>query len=405
MTQDEPFLQAIVASPEDDAPRLIYADWLEERGDPRGEFIRTQVALARMGMDDQRWGRFMGRQSALLDEHRAAWLGESWNEALGGVRFRRGFVHEVAIHPRLLHQAAEDFFRHFPLVRRVRFCETRGGGRELLDFSRESKEYYADLLRLPYLAGLEALSLRGNHVGDEAVIALAGSPHVAGLKSLDLHHNGIGDTGVEALLASPYLTGLVELDFAENGFSWAALEALQRRFGEALRLTPPWQLVVVGSTAGWSRGLLVAAILRDESRARTRDEVIDGLLAGLVDEWHLPWEAADEISEGILRREWLGSTGIGYGLAVPHTKHESVGDGLAVLAVTRKGVDWNSIDGEPVEVILLVVSPRDRPDYTPRGLTELVQHLRREPFRRRLRKATTREQLRAVLETPDQEAG
>jgi uncharacterized protein (TIGR02996 family) len=275
MTEDEPFLQAIVASPEDDAPRLIYADWLEERGDPRGEFIRTQVALARMGMDDQRWGRFMGRQRALLDEHRAAWLGSPWNEALGGVRFRRGFVHEVAIHPRLLYQAAEDFFRHFPLVRRVRFYETKGGGRESLEFSRESKEYYADLLRLPYLAGLEGLSLRANYVGDEAVIALAGSPHVAGLKSLDLRRNGFGDAGAEALLASPYLTRLVELDFGGD-CSWPVLEALRRRFGQVLRLTPPWGLVGVGSAPGWSRGLLIAAILRDESRARTSTKWFSG---------------------------------------------------------------------------------------------------------------------------------
>ena len=42
MTHDEAFLQAIIDNPDDDAPRLIYADWLEERGDPRGEFIRVQ---------------------------------------------------------------------------------------------------------------------------------------------------------------------------------------------------------------------------------------------------------------------------------------------------------------------------------------------------------------------------
>ena len=44
MTHDDAFLQAIIENPDDDAPRLLYADWLEERGDPRGEFIRVQCA-------------------------------------------------------------------------------------------------------------------------------------------------------------------------------------------------------------------------------------------------------------------------------------------------------------------------------------------------------------------------
>ena len=47
MTHDESFLRAIREAPDDDGVRLIYADWLEERGDPRGEFIRGQIALAR----------------------------------------------------------------------------------------------------------------------------------------------------------------------------------------------------------------------------------------------------------------------------------------------------------------------------------------------------------------------
>jgi uncharacterized protein (TIGR02996 family) len=45
MTHEEAFLQAIIESPEDDAPRLVYADWLEERGDPRGEFLRLECRL------------------------------------------------------------------------------------------------------------------------------------------------------------------------------------------------------------------------------------------------------------------------------------------------------------------------------------------------------------------------
>jgi uncharacterized protein (TIGR02996 family) len=48
------FLDAIAAAPEDDAVRLIFADWMDERGDPRGAFIRLQVELARAPLDDPR---------------------------------------------------------------------------------------------------------------------------------------------------------------------------------------------------------------------------------------------------------------------------------------------------------------------------------------------------------------
>ncbi len=54
MQMEDAFLQDIAADPDDDAPRMIFADWLEERGDPRGEFIRVQCQLARMAGNDPR---------------------------------------------------------------------------------------------------------------------------------------------------------------------------------------------------------------------------------------------------------------------------------------------------------------------------------------------------------------
>ena len=74
LTQDEAFLQAILEQPDDDTPRLIYADWLEEQGDPRGEFIRIQCALAGLPPDDARRPELGAREAALLESHREAWL-------------------------------------------------------------------------------------------------------------------------------------------------------------------------------------------------------------------------------------------------------------------------------------------------------------------------------------------
>jgi uncharacterized protein (TIGR02996 family) len=66
MTQDEAFLQAIWENPEDDTPRLVYADWLQEKGDPHGEFIHVQCLLAAMAPDDPRRTELKVREQSLL---------------------------------------------------------------------------------------------------------------------------------------------------------------------------------------------------------------------------------------------------------------------------------------------------------------------------------------------------
>src|SRR5262245_15898045 len=89
------FLAAIRDDPDDDGPRLIFADWLEEQGDPRGEFIRVQCALARLERHDPRRAELTCREQELLGEYGDAWLGMlpayegiSWD-------FRRGVAAAV----------------------------------------------------------------------------------------------------------------------------------------------------------------------------------------------------------------------------------------------------------------------------------------------------------------------
>ncbi|HEX5271780.1 MAG TPA: TIGR02996 domain-containing protein, partial [Gemmataceae bacterium] len=88
---DDAFLRAIIEDPDDDAPRLIYADWLEERGDPRGEFIRIQCELARRGAGDT--ARLRARERKLADAHARDWLGPLRDMQKNWV-FRRGFIDE-----------------------------------------------------------------------------------------------------------------------------------------------------------------------------------------------------------------------------------------------------------------------------------------------------------------------
>jgi uncharacterized protein (TIGR02996 family) len=73
-SDDQAFLDAIRANPGDDALRLVYADWLEERGDPRGEFLRLESALAKIRADDESHGTLKARWSALRVGLDTAWL-------------------------------------------------------------------------------------------------------------------------------------------------------------------------------------------------------------------------------------------------------------------------------------------------------------------------------------------
>src|ERR1044071_4841866 len=98
MNEDKGFLQDIIDHPDDDAVRLIYADWLQERGDPRGEFIALQIQRARLAEDDPQREALDDRADRLREEHEHLWIGdvgsfaESWS-------FERGFVHHVRLTP------------------------------------------------------------------------------------------------------------------------------------------------------------------------------------------------------------------------------------------------------------------------------------------------------------------
>ncbi len=86
------FMADILAHPDDDAPRLVYADWLSERGDPRGELISVQCALHRATGGEL--ARLVNRSSDLLYRHGDAWLGEI-RRIVRGVELRRGFVASI----------------------------------------------------------------------------------------------------------------------------------------------------------------------------------------------------------------------------------------------------------------------------------------------------------------------
>src|SRR4051812_25885328 len=91
MPDDDAFLRAIIDNPDDDLPRLVYADWLDEHGDPdRAEFIRLQCAMARPPMTKAEFEQRFGRSDELLAANRERWLGPL-SAFVESAYFRRGF--------------------------------------------------------------------------------------------------------------------------------------------------------------------------------------------------------------------------------------------------------------------------------------------------------------------------
>ena len=110
----------------------------------------------------------------------------------------------------------------------------------------------------------------------------------------------------------------------------------------------------------------------------------------------------ESIVKAILKREELGSTGIGRGVAVPHTKHPSVNRLVGSVAVSTQGVDFASLDGEVVHLFFLLISPPDRPGRSLAGpLEDISRQLRDDTFCRFLKQAKNVEDIQLLLDEAD----
>ncbi len=205
MTQDRAILQAILDAPEDDAPRLVYADWLEERGAPgdaeRAEFIRLQLAMALLRRGEPKWMDLRRREYALWLAHRQGWVSDLPKLARWECRpeFERGFVEMLSCTVSQFLKVAAGTVRATPL-RRLR----------LTCMAREQAARLADLVRCP---------------------------HLARITDLELSHLRISHRGARELAACPYLDNVTRLRlWANHHLDYDGAQALRERFGERLEL-------------------------------------------------------------------------------------------------------------------------------------------------------------------------
>lgn len=132
-------------------------------------------------------------------------------------------------------------------------------------------------------------------------------------------------------------------------------------------------------------------------QATEKTAVIEEMIKSLVDHGYVTdFEA---FKEGILAREALTSTGLGDGIAMPHSKNSAVKEATVLFAKSNKGVDYESLDGQPTDLFFMIAAPEGANDTHLAALAELSQYLMKDGFADKLRQVTSPDQ---VIELFDQ---
>lgn len=191
------FLRAIVARPADDTVRLVYADWLDERGETdRAAFIRVQIELARRPEDDPRRAELATRELVLFGVARSGWLAREYPTRYGGgfcSDYRRGFAHRLCVDAapasfEAFLVAAPELFARAPIAE-LHFCPH-------IETDWNSNQQY------------------GWRMGARQIERLADVPELARLSRFQIDSPTADLSGIaRALIANPHLRAVPRLHF------------------------------------------------------------------------------------------------------------------------------------------------------------------------------------------------
>jgi uncharacterized protein (TIGR02996 family) len=265
VNQEDAFIADVIDHPDDEAPRLIFADWLEDHGQSeRAEFIRTQIDSHRLDVYDPRQIELAAREKALLKRFTSKWM-PGLKSHLSDWTFRRGLLDEVVVRVEMLLRHADKLAAH-PIqtlylvfqagdvdrADQVAACAALANVSTLVIQGNLTASAVGELARSDVFTRLKRLGLASTHVSDDAVKALVSGPVARQLEALDLTSNtirisgaeylargdlqnlkilllsgtGLGNGGVEALAASRRLPQLHKLDLSENSLDVKSARAL-----------------------------------------------------------------------------------------------------------------------------------------------------------------------------------
>lgn len=139
--------------------------------------------------------------------------------------------------------------------------------------------------------------------------------------------------------------------------------------------------------------------------ATAKDEVIQEMVGALVEAGAIEKKQKNKVIEVLLAREALGSTAIGQGIAIPHGKSEATDSLVAALGISKKGVNFDSLDGEPAFIFFLLVAPVDSAGPHLKALARVSRLLKDKFFRDSLKNAKSGKDILDLVAQEDSRIG
>ena len=148
--------------------------------------------------------------------------------------------------------------------------------------------------------------------------------------------------------------------------------------------------------------LLRKDVMLLDLQATEKTAVIEEMIKSLVDHGYVT--DFETFKEGILAREALTSTGLGEGIAMPHSKNSAVKEATVLFAKSNKGVDYESLDGQPTDLFFMIAAPEGANDTHLAALAELSQYLMKDGFADKLRKVSSPDEVIALFDQASEKA-
>jgi mannitol/fructose-specific phosphotransferase system IIA component (Ntr-type) len=139
-----------------------------------------------------------------------------------------------------------------------------------------------------------------------------------------------------------------------------------------------------------------------ELNSSSRDGVIGELVRALHKAGKLGNATPEEVIKAVVKRENEASTGLGRGVAVPHIKHNGLKEAVAAVGRSSGGIDFASLDKQPVYSVILLLSPVDDADKHLQAMESIFKHLQRDNFRKFLRQSQTAAQIADLVKEADE---
>ena len=148
--------------------------------------------------------------------------------------------------------------------------------------------------------------------------------------------------------------------------------------------------------------IIVAEAIVAELKAKTRDDAINEFVEALADAGAIPKKSTRDIAKAVLAREAQATTGIGKGVALPHTKVKGIKKPVATIGRSSEGIDFAALDSKPVYSVILLLSSPENPDEHLQAMEAVFKHVQRDIFRKFQRQSETREAIQDLIQEADE---